>query len=265
MKRLILALTLCVSCCRAAEPVWKHEELRRFHADEANQGVVADDGFLYVITNSAIGKYRKDTGERVGGWKGAHGGPIAHLNAGIIHAGKLYCAHSNYPTIPSTSSIEIFDPATMKHIGSQSLGLAPGSLTWVARKDNTWFACFARYAKDKETTGQGSAFTEVVQFDDQWRRMAGWVFPPDLIVRFGRNSSSCGGFGIDGLLFITGHDEKELYVLRFPEAGSVLDWIGTVPISAEGQAFSWDPKVPGLFYGIIRSSKEVVVSRITRE
>ena len=45
--------------------LWRHEELRRFPAREANQGVASDDQFLYVISNSAIGKYRKDTFERV--------------------------------------------------------------------------------------------------------------------------------------------------------------------------------------------------------
>lgn len=45
---------------------WQHEELKRFKAPEANQGVAADDEHIYVITNRALGKYRKDTLERVG-------------------------------------------------------------------------------------------------------------------------------------------------------------------------------------------------------
>jgi hypothetical protein len=43
--------------------------LKRFKADEAHQGVAVDAEHFYAITNAAIGKYRKDTGERVGGWK----------------------------------------------------------------------------------------------------------------------------------------------------------------------------------------------------
>ena len=37
-----------------AAPTWKHVELRRFKADEAKQGVAADDEFLYVISNTAV-------------------------------------------------------------------------------------------------------------------------------------------------------------------------------------------------------------------
>ena len=38
----------------------------------------------------------------------------------------------------------------------------------------------------------------------------------------------------DGHLYLTGHDNTELYVVDFPKAGSVLKWIATIPISAEG-------------------------------
>lgn len=38
---------------------------RRFPAPEARQGVAADAEFLYVISNHALGKYRRDGGERV--------------------------------------------------------------------------------------------------------------------------------------------------------------------------------------------------------
>jgi hypothetical protein len=40
---------------------WRHEETKRFKADEAHQGVAVDDEHFYAITNAAIGKYRKDT------------------------------------------------------------------------------------------------------------------------------------------------------------------------------------------------------------
>jgi hypothetical protein len=59
--------------------------------------VAVDDEHVYAITNAAIGKYRKDTGERVGGWKESADGHIKHLNAGLILDGRLWCAHSNYP------------------------------------------------------------------------------------------------------------------------------------------------------------------------
>ncbi|MBB5037311.1 hypothetical protein [Prosthecobacter dejongeii] len=276
MKSLCLAISLALfspafAADKAEEAlplittgIWKHEELKRFKAPEANQGVAADAEHIYVITNRALGKYRKDTLARVGEWKDEKGGPFIHMNSGIIHEGKLWCAHSNFPALPMTSSIEIFDPVAMKHVGTYSFGIAPGSLTWIARHQDHWYACFAHYSKDRPKTGRDPAWTELVRYDDQWRRTSGWVFPSGILEIFGGSSCSGGSIAADGTLFITGHDAKQLFVLRFPTAGSVLEWTDTIPITAEGQAFSWDPTQPGYFYGIIKKTREVVVSRIRR-
>jgi hypothetical protein len=244
---------------------WQHEEIKRFPASEATQGVVADENHLYVIHNNAIGKYRKDSHEKVAEWKDPKGGPFIHLNAGTMHQGKIWCAHSNFPRLPMTSSVEIFNPETLVHDQSISLGLTPGSLTWIAWHEGHWYACFAHYSKDKVATGKDPSWTELVRYDADWRRTQAWVFPPRIIEIFHGSSSSCGSISKDGTLFITGHDAKMLFVLRFPKAGSVLDWVDTIHISAEGQAFSWDPQKPDLFYGIVKRSKEVVISRIWRK
>jgi outer membrane protein assembly factor BamB len=244
---------------------YQHEELKRFVAPEANQGVVVDAEFIYVITNTAIGKYRKDTFERVGEWKEDKGGPFIHMNAGIMHQGKLMCAHSNFPGVPMTSSIETFDPVTMTHVGTHSLGIDSGSLTWFAWHKGHWYACFAHYSRSKAGTGRDPLWTELVRFDSEWRRTGGWIFPPRILEIFGGSSCSGGSISPDGTVFITGHDAKQLFVLKFPQAGSVMEWVDTVPITAEGQAFSWDPVKPGVFYGIIRKTKEVVISKITTQ
>lgn len=242
-------------------PTWRHEETRRFPDIDAHQGVAVDGQFFYAILTRALGKYRKDTGERVSGWEGPKEGPIKHLNAGIVADGLLYCAHSNYPEQPPVSSVEIWNPKTMKHVNTHSFGRYEGSLTWIDRRKNNWIACFAHYAKEGSETGNPS-LTQVVEFDDQWRRVGGWVFPDKLIKRFAGRSASGGAFGPGGFLFVTGHDAKELYVLSIPEAGSVLKWEETIPISAEGQSFSWDPARPNAFYSISRRTREVIVSRI---
>jgi hypothetical protein len=263
----LVVTLLSLATTIADEPAassWRHEELRRFQADEAKQGVAADDEFLYVISNVAIGKYRKTTGEKVAAWKQEKGGPLSHLNAGIIRDGKLYCAHSNFPTIPSTSSVEIFDPQTMQHVGNVSLGIAPGSLTWVDFRDDHWFACFAHYAKDRPRTGRGPESTEVVRYDREWRRTLGWVFPPAVIEVFGGSSCSGGAFGPGGSLFVTGHDAQTLFVMEFPKAGAILNLADRIPISAEGQAFCWDPQDQNVLYSLVRSTGEVVVSRVTK-
>jgi len=243
---------------------WKHEELRRFTAAEARQGVAVDDNHFYAIDNHSIGKYRKDTGVRVSGWTGEKNEVIKHLNAGLVIQEVLYVAHSNYPDVPATSSVEFWQVDGMKPVGNQSFGLAPGSLTWVAKKkqddDKGWYACFARYESDG---GVGSAGTQIIRFDEQWRQTSAWVFPKELVAKFGKYSASGGAFGPEGMLFVTGHDAKELYVLQLPKMGAILEWVATIPISAEGQAFAFDPADRGLLYSISRKSREVIVSRIT--
>ena len=76
-------------------------------------------------------------------------------------------------------------------------------------------------------------------------------------------SLSGGAFGPRGLLYASGHDHPELYELDFPAAGGVLKWIATIPISAEGQAFAWDPVEPGILYNVGRKTREVIVGRVT--
>ena len=228
---------------------WTHEELRRFKAAEAHQGVAVDAEHFYAIANTAIGKYRKDNGERVGVWNESDGGRIKHLNAGVILDGKLWCAHSNYPDVPMKSSVEVFDPATLKHLESIDLSTAGGSLTWVDRRDGWWYACFAQYAK----TGD-PARTRVVRFDLDWKPAAEIGFPPEMVAKFGKNSSSGGSFGLDRHLFITGHDAPELYVLDLPVNGDIWTWNTAVPISARGQAFAWDRSRPGELYSIDRKT-----------
>lgn len=244
----------------AKKSEWRHEELKRFKADEAHQGVAVDAEHFFAITNAAIGKYRKDTGERVGGWKEAEGGHIKHLNAGLILDGKLWCAHSNYPEMPMRSSVEIFDPKTMQHLESIDLTDAGGSLTWVDRRDGWWYACFAQYAK----TGD-PAKTRIVTFDTRWKKTGELGFPAEMVAKFGKNSSSGGSFGPDRHLFITGHDAQELYVLDLPVTGNAWTWKEAVPITAHGQAFAWDRGEPGVLYSIDRKMKEVIVSRMTAD
>jgi outer membrane protein assembly factor BamB len=245
-----------------ATPGWNYQELRRFKASEAVQGVAVDREFFYAINNHAIGKYRKDTGERVAQWDGGEGGDFIHFNAAIIYNGKLLAAHSNSPGIPMLSSIETFDPGSLRHTGTHSFGRTDGSFDWMDRRNGRWVACFVHYAKNGEP-GKNASWTQLIEFDDNWQRTAGWAFPAPLVARFGGYSASGGAFGPGGHLYVTGHDNPELYVLDFPGAGSVMKWIATIPISAEGQAFCWDPVDSTLFYTILRKSREVVVGRVT--
>ncbi len=95
--------------------------IQKFPLKEAKQAVAVDKDHFYVINNSTITKHRKATGEQIAIWDGTKDS-VKHLNSGVVIKGKLYCANSNYPQSPMAGSIEIFDVATMTHIGNHSFG-----------------------------------------------------------------------------------------------------------------------------------------------
>lgn len=237
-------------------------EVRRWRPRGANQGVAVDRDHFYGIGNFIVGKYDKRTGERVGEWIGLRGGPIIHLNGGLVQDGLLVLSHSNFPQLPMASSVEYFDPATVRPVRSVSLGLRHGSLTWAERRDGEWWACFAHYNDQGFEPGRDQRWTHVARFDDRWQMLESWLFPPQVVATWGKSSCSGGGWGPDGLLYATGHDAKELYVMRLPRLGSVLEYVTTIDVPFEGQSWAWDPAEPRVVYGIIRRTREVVVARI---
>ncbi|MBA4137352.1 MAG: hypothetical protein C0518_08570 [Opitutus sp.] len=267
MKTLSLLLLglLAPVCLVAAEPAWKFTELRRFPAAEARQGVAASADHLFAINNHELGQYSKKTGERTARWECPEGAPLTHLNAGIVHEGRLYCAHSNYPGVPMWSSVEMWDARTLQHVGSRSFGRTDGSLTWLDRRNGRWIACFVHYGKKGGEPGRGPEWTRIVEFDDEWRETGGWVLPPTLMAKLAARGYSCSGgaIGPGGFLYVTGHDEPELYVLKFPAAGPALEWVGTIPVPAEGQAFGWDPVERDVAYFINRKTREVIAGRVS--
>ena len=240
----------------------KAVELARWPVRGANQGVAVDREFFYGIGNFVVVKHRKDNGERVAEWVGLKGGPTVHLNGGLIQNGQLVLSHSNFPQLPMASSLEYFDPATVKPVKSISLGIRHGSLTWAERRDGFWWACFAHYNDQGTAPGSDNRSTMVGRFDDQWQLQESWLFPPQIVQRWGKSSCSGGSWGADGLLYITGHDATELYVLRLPRMGVTLEYVTTIDVPFEGQSWAWDPTAPRIIYGIIRRTAEVVVARI---
>jgi hypothetical protein len=238
------------------------EEIRRWRPRGANQGVAVDAHHFYGIGNFVVGKYDKRTGERVGEWIGLNGGPILHLNGGLVQDGLLVLAHSNFPQLPMASSIEYFDPATVRPVRSLSLGVRHGSLTWAERKDGFWWACFAQYSDKGGTPGRDNRWTIFGRFDDRWQMLESWLFPPQVVAAWGASSSSGGSWGDDGLLYVTGHDAKELYVLRLPKLGIALEYVTTIDLPFEGQSWAWDRGEKRIIYGISRPARQVVVARI---
>ena len=247
---------------------WQYNEIRRFVAPEARQGVAVDDGFLYVISNHDIGKYEKDTGIKVAGWSCPEGKPLTHINAGVIYQGKLYGAHSNFPGVPNASSVEVWDPGTLKHIDSVSFGRTDGSLTWFDRHNGKWIVCFVHYGRNGGEPGKGPEWTRLLEFDDDWKATGrGWLFPKDLMTQLGAKgfSVSGGAIGPGGFLYVTGHDDAALYMLKFPEGGPTLKWVSTMPVSTTGQAFDWDDRDGQMLYTINKPTREVVIGRVSKE
>ena len=237
------------------------QEVRRFATEEATQGVAVDERHFYAISNRRIGKYDKHTGQRVAGWEGEPTGPIIHLDSGIVLDGLLYCAHSNYPGVPMVSSVEVFDTETLEHVGSHSFGILGGSATWIDRADGHWWVAFGHYAGRGGVPDQGPAWTNLVKFDENWRRVAGYVYPNEVVERFEGMSNSGGTWGADERLYATGHDDGVVFVLSLPTAGSVLELNETLLVTAEGQGIAWDPTESDTLYSILRSSRDVVVSK----
>src|SRR5690606_5791423 len=120
MKKIFL---LCIgsflSVSLAAQQL---DSLQAFDAPVARQAVAVSDKHLFAIDNITIEQYDKTTGEKRLSWKD-DSGLLKHLNSGLVWEGKLYCAHSNFPEIPMASSIEVFDPETLAHLESHSLGI----------------------------------------------------------------------------------------------------------------------------------------------
>jgi hypothetical protein len=256
---LYIVLFVFFSLCQAGDPVFK--EVGKFDIPEARQGIAVDQNYIYVIDTRRIAKYKKDSSERVAGWEGKNS-PIIHLDSGVIVEGKLYCAHSNYPAVPMTSSVEIWDAENLEHIDSHSFGIRWGSCTWIDRHNGFWWAAFAQYDKWKNLTGKGTEWTTVVKMDDQWQALQAWIFPEKIMDRFRPMSNSGGSWGPDGLLYCTGHDRSEIYALRVSEFGSVLELVETIPLNILGQGIAWDRSHSGFLYGIRKNERQVTLFKL---
>ena len=237
------------------------QEVSRIAAEEARQGVAVDARHVYAIANSQIGKYDRRTGKRIAQWRGDPA-QFIQLNSCTIPARALVCAASTYPGVPMASSVEWFDLDSLKHVRSRSLGPGRGSLTWLEWHDGSWWACFANYDNKGADAGRDHRATTLVRFDRDFVEQGAWLFPKSVLERFAPYSSSGGAWGKDGLLYVTGHDRPEMYVLRLPEAGSRLEHVATIPIPTPGQAVQWDRSDPTLLWSLDRGRKELVASRV---
>lgn len=237
------------------------ETVRRLPAPEARQGVAVDARHLYAVDNSTIAKYDRRTGDRIAVWTGDKS-RFPHLNSCAVIRAELVCAASNYPATPMVSSVEIFDPAKMAHLRSIPLGKQPGSLTWADWKDGAWWATFANYDGRGGEPGRDHRATTLVKFDARWTPLQSWTFPDTVLERFKPASASGGAWGPGGLLYVTGHDHGEIYLLRVPASSSVLEHVATLKAPIHGQAIAFDPAAPNRVFGISRPDLQMIEMKL---
>jgi hypothetical protein len=237
------------------------ETVRRYDGN-ASQGAAVGPNDVYSVRNFELIRFDKKTGQEKARWTGDKA-RFPHINSCALIASDLVCASSNYPGSPHVSTVEFFDPMTLAHRKSVSLGMGTGSITWVDRHDGAWWAMFANYDKNGAEAPRDHTWTTLVKFDDQWRRLEGWALPKTILDRIAPMSVSGGGFGPDGRLYLSGHDLPELYAVKIPlGGGGVLEHVETIPMEAEGQAIDWDESQPGMLYGITRRSREILAMKI---
>ena len=270
-KPFLPALRACMLAAAAvaatSTPAGTLSQTAEFKAPEANQAVAVDGRHFYAVDNQTIAKYDRNTGELVQRWQGDKDGPILHLDSAMIKDGKLYAAHSNYPQWPMTSSLEVFDAKTLKHLASHSFGINWGSLTWVDWHNGYWWMGFANYDRpfgpNKSPYGYKVA-TQVIKFSADFRPLEFWTLPKSLLDKFEQMSNSGGSWGPDGYLYLSGHDPAEVYKVRLPKMGSVLEVVETLPMNIRGQGIAWDRngkaddrrpyRRTGSLWGIIRAT-----------
>lgn len=240
----LLTITTCWQSFVMAEPeVW--ETTKELAAPEAFQAAAADDQFVYAIASHQVAKYDRVTGMRIA----VSTGDAKHLNSGFLWRGRLLCAHSNYPQTPEQSEIKVLNPKTMKLATFRDFGNYGGSLVWVVWHDDHWWCNFARY-------GDKNDETFLVRFNDDWKETGRWKFPQTVIRHLGNHSLS-GGLWFRDELLATGHDKQELYRLRLPEKGNVLEFVSRESVPFTGQGFAIDPATRGLV-GISRAERKVI-------
>lgn len=237
--------------------------LRRFKANEANQGIAVDKDHFYAVANTKVGKYEKSTGKKVAEFAGSEADGWFHMDSGVVVGDKLICAHSNFPGVPMVSSIETFDTKTLRHIHSRSLGFARGSATWIDRYDKSWWVAYAHYAGKGGEPGKGPERTVLVRYDDNFNEIAVYAYPQKMIERFDGMSNSGGSWGADGLLYATGHHSPEVFVLRLPKAGGTLELVRIYGIESEGQGIAFD-RSTGKLWTMQRKTREVLETSVPK-
>ena len=110
---------------------------------------------------------------------------------------------------------------------------------------------------DEEAPFTSNAYGAVHTFDREWRPTGGWRLPTALTESMAPQAASGGAIGADGLVYVFGHHEPELYVLAPPAMGPTLLHVATIQLDAEGEAFAFDPTDAQVIWTISRPNRKV--------
>lgn len=255
--RSLLAVVIATCFIGDTDPTFSG--LQSYQTNEARQAVAADENYFYAIDNAQIGKYELSTGERVALWQAPEESHTKHLNSGIVYNDTLWAAHSNYPDIPRHSSIELWDTHSIQYLGNIDLGETDGAANWILKHHGYWWILYAHYSGKRAEPGRTSADTRLDMLDAKMNVLKSFYLPQSLVQKLEPKSLSGGCFSEDGTLYVTGHDEPEVYALEIPEEGDTLLFKSTLPVNCEGQGIAWHNNK---LYTIKRSTKEVIVSEL---
>jgi len=222
------------------------EEAGRVESKFAHQAAAADETSVYAVSSTTVARHDRTTGKLLSSGTAPS---VKHLNSAFVHAGKVYCAHSNYPKKPEESDIRVFDPATAELAVHHKFVEPPGSIVWCVRDGKRWWCCFAHYGAD-------NAMTVLVRFEDGWKESGRWTFPKKVVDDWDAMSAS-GGIFFEGSLLVTHHHFKVLYRLKVPDEPGELQFTDALASPFPGQGIAVDPKTGGLV-GIDRSKRSVV-------
>jgi len=261
----MLYLGLLASTVFAQPPEFDATIVQQFDAFDAYQAVAVDANAFYAINNTRITQHDKRDGRvlQQSAVDEAASESLIHLDSGVVLDGKLYAAHSNYPGYPMTSSVEVWDVENLQHLESHQFGVMLGSLTWLDRHEDYWWATFANY--DVVQRGMTTAYGEtkntvMVQLDDDFQVLQRWSLPEEILRRMSPMSNSGGSWRRDGFLYLSGHDDPEIYVMSAPVEEDELNWHATIRIPGlNGQGIAWDRTTEdNMLWAILRSTRQVL-------
>jgi hypothetical protein len=226
------------------QPGWK--STATIEAAHAHQSAAADATTVYAVSSTAIARHDRKTGKLL---SVATAPDVKHLNSAFIRDGKVYAAHSNYPTRPEASDIRRYDPATKELTTLPTFRDPPGSIVWCVHDGDRWWCCFAHYGKE-------NGKTVLVRYDEGWKENARWTFPKKVIDDWDGMSAS-GGVFLSGSLIVTHHHFKVLYELKVPGEPGELIFVAAHACPFPGQGIAIDPVTGGLV-GIDRNRRAVI-------